>query len=57
MVISDVASWIFEITPYIVISTAMVGAIMVPITMVLTPLGYTGDIILLVMYWLLEDFF
>lgn len=57
MVISDVASWIFEITPYIVISTAMVGAIMVPITMVLTPLGYTGDIILLVYVLALGRFF
>ena len=46
-VVSETSSWIYKATPYIVFSTATVGALLVPITTLLPSARFTGDIILL----------
>lgn len=56
-VVSDVSSWIFKVTPYIVFSTALVGAMLVPVTTLLKPVLFPGDIILLVYIFALGRFF
>ncbi len=56
-VVSDVASWIFQVTPYIVIATALVAALIVPVTTLIKPLWSTGDMILLVYILALGRFF
>jgi formate hydrogenlyase subunit 4 len=57
MVISETATWIFKATPYIVLSTALVGALLVPVTTVLSPDNFPGDAILLVYLLALGKFF
>src|SRR5665647_697546 len=47
-VVSDVSSWIFKATPYIVFSTSLVAALLVPVTTMISPVWFAGDIILLV---------
>ena len=56
-VVSDVSSWIFKVTPYIVFSTAVAAALLVPVTTLITPVGYTGDIIMLIYILALGRFF
>ena len=56
-VVSDVSSWIFKVAPYIVFSTAVAAALLVPVTTLIAPVGYTGDIILLVYILALGRFF
>ena len=56
-VISDVSSWIFKVTPYIVLATAVVAALLVPVTTLLTPMTFPGDIIVMVSLFALGRFF
>ncbi|HEY5556158.1 respiratory chain complex I subunit 1 family protein [Acetobacterium sp.] len=56
-VVSDVSSWIFRVTPYIVFSTAVAAALMVPVTTLIKPVWYPGDIIMLVYIFALGRFF
>jgi len=56
-VVSDTASWIFKATPYIVISTSLAAALLVPVSTKLAPDGIPGDIILLVYLLALGRFF
>ena len=56
-VVSDVSSWIFKVTPYIVFSTAVAAATLVPVTTLIAPMGFAGDIILLVYIFALGRFF
>lgn len=46
-VVSETASWIYRVTPYIVFVTAAAGALLVPVTTKLSTTGISGDIILL----------
>ena len=57
VVVSDVSSWIFKVTPYIVFSTAVAAALLVPVTTLIAPGWYTGDILLLVSVLALGRFF
>lgn len=57
VVISKTASWIFKVTPYIVFSTAMVAALLVPVTTKLIPSKMPGDIIMLIYILALGRFF
>ena len=57
MVISETSSWIFIATPYIVLSTALCGAIIVPITITVAPGNVPGDAILLIYLLALGKFF
>ncbi|MCG2729899.1 MAG: NADH-quinone oxidoreductase subunit H [Acetobacterium sp.] len=56
-VVSDVSSWISRVTPYIVFSTAIAAAMIVPVTTLIEPLWFAGDIILLVYILALGRFF
>jgi len=61
-VVSDVSSWIFRVTPYIVFATALSAALLVPVTIGIMPLemlpaGLPGDLILLFYLLALGRFF
>jgi formate hydrogenlyase subunit 4 len=56
-VVSDVASWIFRVTPIIVFSTALVGSLLVPVSTLIKPNWYGGDMILLIYILALGRFF
>lgn len=56
-VISEVSSWIFKTTPYIVFATATIGTLFVPVTTLYTQRGFSGDIIMLVYILALGRFF
>lgn len=56
-VVSDTASWIFKVTPYIVFSTAMAAALLTPVTTMIAPVSFYGDVIMLVSILALGRFF
>lgn len=56
-VISDVSSWVFKATPYIVFATAVVAALLVPVSTLIVPGQIPGDIIMLVSIFALGRFF
>ena len=56
-VVSTNTSWIFRATPYVVMATMLVSAFLVPVLSTQTPLGFTGNIILLMYVFLLGTFF
>lgn len=56
-VVSDVSSWIFKVAPYLVFSTALVAALLVPVSTKILPDGIAGDLILLVSILALGRFF
>lgn len=56
-VVSDVSSWIFKVTPYIVFSTAIAAALLVPVTTKVEPRNIPGDFIMLVSVLALGRFF
>ena len=56
-VISDVSSWIFRATPYIVFGTAIVAAMLVPVSVRILPDGIPGDMIMLFYILALGRFF
>jgi len=53
--VSDTTSWIFKAAPYIVFSTSLAAALLVPVTTMVNPIWHSGDLILMV-YLLLVDF-
>lgn len=57
VVVSDQSSWIFKATPYIVLSTALAAAVLVPVTTRLVPLSLPGDMIMVVSLLGLGRFF
>src|SRR6266568_7445218 len=46
-VISENTSWIFRFTPYLVASVMLLSSLVVPMLTTRTPLGFTGNIIVL----------
>ncbi|MCX7615311.1 MAG: NADH-quinone oxidoreductase subunit H [Clostridiales bacterium] len=56
-VISDVSSWIFKATPYIVFSTSVIAALLVPVSTFIAPDQMPGDFIMLVSILALGRFF
>ena len=56
-VISENTSWIFRFTPYLVASVMLLSALVVPMLTTRTPLGFTGNIIMLMYLLLLATFF
>ena len=56
-VVSDVSSWVFKATPYIVFATAIVAALLVPVSTLIVPGQIPGDIILLISIFALGRFF
>jgi formate hydrogenlyase subunit 4 len=56
-VVSDVSSWIFRATPYIVFGTAVAAALLVPVSVRILPDGIPGDMIMLFYILALGRFF
>jgi formate hydrogenlyase subunit 4 len=56
-VISENTSWIFLFTPYVLAATMLLCALIVPALTALTPLGWMGNIIVLMYLFLLGTFF
>ena len=56
-VVSDVSSWIFRATPYIVFASAVAAAMLVPVTVKVLPSGIPGDLIMLFYVLALGRFF
>lgn len=55
--IPEESSWIFIITPYIVFATMITAALFIPSLWVKAPLGWAGDVILLIGLFALARFF
>ncbi|MEL7564149.1 MAG: NADH-quinone oxidoreductase subunit H [Dehalobacterium sp.] len=56
-VVSEVSSWIFKAAPYIVFSTALCAALLVPVSTRISPAGFPGDAIMLIYIFALGRFF
>lgn len=56
-VISENTSWIFRFTPYLLVATMLLSALIVPVLTTQTPLGWMGNIIVLMYLFLLGTFF
>ena len=56
-VISETASWIFRVTPFIVLSSALTGAILIPVFIFASPAHQMGDFLALVFIFALGRFF
>ncbi len=56
-VISDTASWIFKVTPVIVISSMLTAALLIPVFIFSAPLHSMGDFLSLVFIFALGRFF
>lgn len=56
-VISENTSWIFRLTPYLLAAVMLLSALIVPMLSTETPLGWTGNIIVLMYLFLLGTFF
>ena len=56
-VVSESTSWIFRFTPYLLAAVMLLTSLVVPMLTTRTPLGFTGNIILLMYLLLLGTFF
>ena len=57
VVISTTTSWVFRATPYVLVATVLVAALIVPVFEARPPLAFAGNIILLVYLFMLATFF
>lgn len=57
MIISNVTSWVFKATPYIVFISTTLAAMITPVITTRTPFGMMGDIIALIYVFALGRFF
>jgi formate hydrogenlyase subunit 4 len=56
-VISETASWIFRVTPFVVLSSILVAAILIPVFIFTTPAHKIGDFLVLIFIFALGRFF
>src|SRR5207249_1361430 len=56
-VVSTTTSWVFRATPYVLVATMLVTALVVPILVARPALGFAGNIILLMYLFMLGTFF
>lgn len=56
-VVSETASWIFKVAPWILFATSLTAGMLVPVTTLIHPLHYPGDVILLLSLLALGRFF
>ncbi|MDD3087910.1 MAG: NADH-quinone oxidoreductase subunit H [Candidatus Omnitrophica bacterium] len=56
-VISETTSWIFRVTPFVVFSSALVAAILIPVFIFVSPAHKIGDFLVLVFIFALGRFF
>jgi formate hydrogenlyase subunit 4 len=57
VVVSTTTSWVFRATPYVLVATMLVTALIVPVAVARPPLAFAGNIILLVYLFMLGTFF
>lgn len=57
VVVSSVASWLFHVTPYLVFTSTLVIALLVPTVVTPVPLHWIGDIITVIYLFALSRFF
>jgi len=57
VVVSENTSWLFRFTPYLLATTMLLSALIVPVLTTRTPLGFMGNIIALMYLFLLGTFF
>src|SRR6266545_8382384 len=57
VVVSENTSWIFRFTPYLLATTMLLAALIIPVLATRTPLGFMGNIIALMYLFLLGTFF
>jgi formate hydrogenlyase subunit 4 len=56
-VISETASWIFRVTPFLVLSSVLVAAILIPVFIFVSPARQIGDFLVLIFIFALGRFF
>lgn len=56
-VVSENSSWIFRFTPYVLVATMLLSALVVPVLTTQTAFGFIGNIIVLMYLFLLGTFF
>ena len=56
-VVSTTTSWVFRVTPYVLVATVLVIALVAPVVVSRPALGYAGNIILVMYLFLLATFF
>ncbi|MBI5776908.1 MAG: NADH-quinone oxidoreductase subunit H, partial [Nitrospirae bacterium] len=56
-VVSDTTSWIFTVTPYILLASTLAAGLLVPVFVSQIPLNFAGNIIALVYLLALGTFF
>jgi formate hydrogenlyase subunit 4 len=56
-VVSETTSWVFRVTPYVLVATMLVAALIVPVAVARPALGFAGNVILLMYLFLLGTFF
>jgi formate hydrogenlyase subunit 4 len=56
-VVSTTTSWVFLATPFVLVATILVSALIVPVLVARPPLAFAGNIILLVYLFMLATFF
>jgi formate hydrogenlyase subunit 4 len=56
-VVSTTTSWVFRATPFVLVATILVSALIVPVLVARPPLAFAGNIILLVYLFMLATFF
>lgn len=56
-VISETASWIFRVTPFVVISSALAASLLVPVFIFVNPTHHMGDFLALIFIFALGRFF
>jgi formate hydrogenlyase subunit 4 len=57
VVLSENTSWIFRFTPYLLATTMLLAALIIPVLATRTPFGFMGNIIALMYLFLLGTFF
>jgi formate hydrogenlyase subunit 4 len=56
-VVSVTTSWVFRVTPYVLVATVLVAALVVPVVVTRPALAFAGNIILLMYLFMLGTFF
>jgi formate hydrogenlyase subunit 4 len=56
-VVSETASWIFKVTPYIAICSVLLAALLIPVSIQMQPIRFMGDVILSIYLLALGRFF
>jgi formate hydrogenlyase subunit 4 len=56
-VVSETSSWIFRITPFVVLSSVLVAAMLIPVFIFTAPASQAGDFLVLVFIFALGRFF